>query len=114
SRLIFTRRLRNRDPETECDLFDQIQIMARRLFDPELCQAIREAKKGSRDLEDMKHRLHLAIRRHRRSRPTLADRSAAFDRIRCLPQLPEIGIREKSPGEKVLADTLLRRGFPVR
>ena len=114
SHLIFASRLRSRNLETECDLFDQIQIMARRLFDPELCQAIREAKKGSHDLEDMKHRLHQAIRKHRRSRPTPADRAAAFDRIRCLPQLPEIGMREKSPGEKVLADTLLRRGFPVR
>jgi hypothetical protein len=37
-----------------------------------------------------------------RSRPVL-----------CLPDIPETGGRQKSEGEYLLADTLLRRGFPV-
>jgi hypothetical protein len=114
SRLVFATRQGDRESVSQADLFDQIQVMARRLFDPELCRVIREAKHGARDLEDLQNRLHSAIRNVRRTRPSIKERPASFDRIRLLPGLPEIGTREKSPGEKALADTLLRRGFPVR
>jgi hypothetical protein len=93
--------------------------MARRFFDPELCRAIREAKHGASDLDEMESNLRLAISRHRRPAHSPEAQSpeahaAAFERFTCPPNLPEIGTREKSPGEKILADTLLRRGFPVR
>jgi len=114
SRLIFARNPRSRNPEIPSDLFDQIQVMARRLFDPELCRAIREAKHSAGDFDEMERNLRRAIGRHCRPGRRPEARAAAFERLSCLPNLPEIGTREKSPGEKVLADTLLRRGFPVR
>lgn len=38
-------------------LFDQIQLMARRLFDPELCERIRAVKLGATDMDDLERRL---------------------------------------------------------
>lgn len=114
SRLVFARSPGQHEPETQAELFDQIQVMARRLFDPELCRAIREAKRSASDFDELESKLRHAILKHRRPDRSIEARAAAFDRLSCLPNLPESGTREKSAGEKILADTLLQRGFPVR
>lgn len=98
--------------------YAEIQQMARRFFDPELCRNIRKAKAGTSDLEDLKRRLDAVTFPCRHSANGGVTREPeevhSSPPSPLLPEIPEVGSRMRSLGEWTLADTLLRRGFPVR